>query len=138
MHPLLLILVIVLVMVFLLWLVFGINWRSMRNYERRHQRFLSRFRAEGTEQLRKLFFGAVELSDIEEHFRPWSQYLAANERLGVSTTDEVEVITSGKRKYDLLMRDLSNAKESIHMEYYHFGIDRESRSVRRLLMQKAR
>lgn len=138
MHPLLLILVIVLVTVLLLWLVFGINWRSMRNYERRHQRFLSRFRAEGTEQLRKLFFGAVELSDIEEHFRPLAQYLATNERLGVSTTDEVEVITSGKRKYDLLMRDLSNAKESIHMEYFHFGIDRESRSVRRLLMQKAR
>ncbi|MBR1877982.1 MAG: cardiolipin synthase [Paludibacteraceae bacterium] len=124
--------------VMLFWLVFGINWRSMRNYERRHQRFRSRLQAEGAERLDKLLFGGEKEGEIEEYFRPLAAYLAQNHRLGVSTAEEVEVITSGKRKYELLMRDLSNAKESIHMEYYHFGIDKESRAIRRLLMQKAR
>ena len=138
MHSLLLIVLIFLAIALLLWLVFGINWRSMRNYERRHQRFRSRLQAEASERLKRLLFGIDQLPRIEERFRPLAQYLSANERLGVSTTDEMEVITTGKRKYELLMRDLQNARESIHMEYYHFGIDRESRSVRRLLMQKAR
>jgi len=87
MYSLLLIVLIFLAIALLLWLVFGINWRSMRNYERRHQRFRSRLQAEASERLKRLLFGIDQLPRIEERFRPLAQYLSANERLGVSTTD---------------------------------------------------
>ena len=38
----------------------------------------------------------------------------------------------------MLMSDLICAKESIHMEYFHFGIDKSSRKIRQVLMEKAR
>jgi len=49
-----------------------------------------------------------------------------------------EVITSGQRKWELLSRDLSSAKESICMEYYLFADDSSGRAIAGILMRKAR
>lgn len=50
---------------------------------------------------------------------------------------DVEIMTSGKRKFDALMEDIKNAKHHIHMEYFYFKKDRTGRKVKKLLMQKA-
>lgn len=73
---------------------------------------------------------------IEQRFRPLAMLLAKDGRPSVAAS-EVEIITSGRRKHDLLIGDILNAKESIHMEYYHFGIDKSSRQIRRFLMAQA-
>ena len=137
MHPLIIILLTLFGVAVLLWLVFGINWRSSRNYERKHRRLHARMQAEDTEALQRLLFSNSLTMRIEQRFRPLVMLLAKDGRPGVAVSD-VEIITSGRRKHDLLIGDILNAKESIHMEYYHFGIDKSSRRIRRLLMAKAR
>ncbi len=137
MHRLLLIVLILVGIVVLFWLMFGINWRSVRNYERLHNSLQARMMEEETEGLRHLLFSDSRSTEIAERFRPLSHLLAKHGRPSVSKSD-YEIITSGKRKYELLCRDIEEAKESIHMEYFHFGMDKSSRHIRRLLMQKAR
>lgn len=136
MHPLIIILMTLFGVAVLLWLVFGINWRSSRNYERKHRRLHARMQAEDTEALQRLLFSNSLTMRIEQRFRPLAMLLAQDGRPSVAVSD-VEIITSGRRKHDLLIDDILNAKESIHMEYYHFGIDKSSRRIRRLLMAKA-
>lgn len=48
-----------------------------------------------------------------------------------------EIITSGLRKRELLLKDLREARSFIHMEYFRFGNDKAGREVREILMQKA-
>ena len=129
--------IVCLAVVFLFWLVFGINRRSIRNYRRRHHLLQTKMQAEDTESLQRLLFHNGMTMRVEQRFRPLVMLLAKNGRPSVSTS-EPEIITSGARKYELLMTDLINAKESIHMEYFHFGIDKSSRQIRRLLMDKAK
>ena len=137
MNRILLIVLIFLVVVLLFWLVFGINWRSKQNYERKHHLLRSRMQAEDTETLQKQLFGNSNIMRVEQRFRPLALLLSKHGRPSISCSEQ-EIITDGRRKYDLLIRDIIHAKESIHMEYFHFGIDRRSRRIRKLLMRKAK
>lgn len=51
--------------------------------------------------------------------------------------NSLEVITSGLRKRELLIRDLEQARSFIHIEYFRFGNDKAGREVREILMRKA-
>lgn len=121
----------------LFWLVFGINWRSKQNYDRKHHLLQSRMQAEDTEELRRLLFSNGLTMRVEQRFRPLTMLLARGGRPSVWLSTP-QIITSGKDKYNMLMSDLICAKESIHMEYFHFGIDKSSRKIRQVLMEKAR
>ncbi len=121
----------------LFWLMFGINWRSKQNYDRKHHMLRSRMQAEDTEELRRLLFSDGLTMRVEQRFRPLTMLLAQGGRPSVSLSTP-QIITSGKDKYNMLMSDLICAKESIHMEYFHFGIDKSSRKIRQVLMEKAR
>ena len=132
------IILVVVAMLILLWLVFGINWRSKYIYRHAHERMLQRLQAEYNQVLIDLLFSEAKIDEVDEYYRPLCHILMQGGRPSVSTTDQIEIITSGKRKYELIMHDISQAKESIHIEYFHFGIDKGSRAVRRLLMEKAR
>lgn len=121
----------------LFWLVFGINWRSKQNYDRKHHLLRSRMQAEDTEELRRLLFSNGLTMRVEQRFQPLTMLLARGGRPSVSLSTP-QIITSGKDKYNMLMSDLICAKESIHMEYFHFGIDKSSRKIRQVLMEKAR
>ncbi len=136
MSTLVIILIVCLAVVIVLWLMFGINWRSNRNYEWKHHLLQAKMQAEDSEELQRLLFSGSLTMCVEQRFRPLAMLLSQNRRPSVSTS-ETEIIISGRRKYDLLIRDLINARESIHMEYFHFGIDKSSRRIRRLLMRKA-
>lgn len=121
----------------LFWLVFGINWRSKQNYDRKHHLLRSRMQAEDTEELRRLLFSNGLTMRVEQRFQPLTMLLARGGRPSVSLSTP-QIITSGKDKYNMLMSDLICAKESIHMEYFHFDIDKSSRKIRQVLMAKAR
>ena len=121
----------------LFWLVFGINLRSKQNYDRKHHLLRSRMQAEDTEELRRLLFSNGLTMRVEQRFQPLTMLLARGGRPSVSLSTP-QIITSGKDKYNMLMSDLICAKESIHMEYFHFGIDKSSRKIRQVLMEKAR
>ena len=121
-----------------LYLMFGINYRHHWIFNRRHQRYRDIFEAGTTPELNRILFGHDNESAIREEFRPLARLLGAESYPSVTYGNDVEIITSGQRKFDLLREDILAAKESIHIEYFHFGNDKGSKAIKRLLMQKAR
>ena len=83
-------------------------------------------------------FGRSDESILSDKYRPLASLFESASGLKPSVHNDIEIITEGKRKYDLLIEDIQNAKESIHMEYFHFGIDKGSRAIREALIAKAK
>ena len=121
-----------------LYLMFGINYRHHWIFNRRHQRYREIFKAGTTTELNRILFGHDNESAVREEFRPLARLLGAERYPSVTSGNDIEIITSGQRKFDLLCEDIKAAKESIHIEYFHFGNDKGSKAIKRLLMQKAR
>ncbi len=121
-----------------LYLMFGINYRHHWIFNRRHQRYMDIFEAEATPELDRILFGHDNESAVREEFRPLARLLGAESYPSVTSGNDIEIITNGQRKFDLLREDILAAKESIHIEYFHFGNDKGSKAIKRLLMQKAR
>lgn len=121
----------------ILYIMFGINQRHHHIFNRRHRRYMDKFSAEADGRLTSLLFSDSFLSEVREDFRPLAKLHAMDKYPAVSGGNSFEIITSGKRKFELLLRDLENARESIHMEYFHFGMDKGSKAVRELLIRKA-
>jgi len=121
----------------LLYIIFGFNWRNESIFRLSHKNTIDLFRESSDDALGNLLFGKALSAQVREEYAPLVRLLSREVNPSVSKADSVEIIIKGKRKYDLLMEDLANAKESIHMEYFHFGIDRGSKAIRDMLMKKA-
>ena len=121
-----------------LYLCFGINLRHRWIFNRRHKRYRDTFLAGTDVHLDRLLFRPDGLDLLPEKYRPLSRLLASQSRLQLTEGNKLEIITKGARKFALLLEDLRTAKESIHMEYFHFGNDAGSRAIKEVLMQKAR
>ncbi len=123
----------------LLYLMFGINYRHHVFFRRRHNAAIRKFSEEQDDTIVRLLKGEMPFDDVDEHFRPLSR-LFSNSEAGsnLSSGNSFEIITSGLRKQELLMKDIAGAKESIHLEYFHFGNDRGGREVMEALGKKAR
>ena len=117
-----------------LYLCFGVNLRHHWLFNRRHQRFkdlLDKYR------LDDVLFDPSGYESVQEEYRPLARLLASASGLPPAEGNRFEVIRSGARKFELLMQDLEQARESIHMEYFRFGADKGSQAVRNLLIKKA-
>ena len=121
-----------------LYVCFGINFRHHWIFNRRHKRYRDAFLAGTDDRLNRQLFHSPGEDRLPDKYRPLSRLLASGSRLQASQVDELEIITKGSWKFCRLMEDLREAKESIHMEYFHFGNDAGSRAIKEVLMQKAR
>lgn len=122
----------------ILYILFGINYRHHYFFSRRHKVAFDKIRDEADGNLKRLLSGSQDLSDIDPRFRPLHDLMSSSVG-GFQMTDDndIEIITSGARKMELLTEDIKNAKESIHVEYFHFGRDKGSKVIRDLLAEKA-
>lgn len=120
----------------LLYLLFGVNWRIHPFFKKHHKRFTDLFEAQSDAATRSILFDDGQFASIREEFRPLARLLS-DSRLSPQDGNDFEIITKGPRKYELLMQDLREAKESIHIEYFRFGADKGGREVRELIMKKA-
>lgn len=122
----------------LLFLLLGINNRYHYIFRRRHRRYTALLEKEMTPELNDLLFGHGQDDRVAEPFRPLARLLGYGFHPCVADDNSLEIITEGKRKYELLVEDLRGAKESIHIEYFRFGTDSGSEDVRNILIQKAK
>lgn len=134
------ILVIALIPVFGLvcYIVFGFNWRRAGFFQRRHRNFLREFDQRADARIKNLLFGHDVEVKVREEYRELTRLLSSVDKITVSDDNDIEIITSGRRKFEALTHDLLNAKDHIHMEYFYFKKDLGSRKIRAILMQKAR
>lgn len=75
---------------------------------------------------------------VESGFRPLVELLSEESRPGVTSGNNIEIFTKGTDKLEALLKDISEAKEYIHFQYYLFGKDVSSLAVREALINKAK
>lgn len=122
-----------------LYLMFGMNYRNHPFFHRRHQAANDKFRSEFDGKMQRLLTDEMPYGSLDERFRPLAVLLSRNETGNtLFAGNSFEIITSGGRKRELLLKDISEAKEFIHLEYFHFGNDSGGREVLELLEKKAR
>lgn len=134
------ILVVVLVPVvgILCYVVFGLNHRGDRKYERYARKFHEAFVKHSDKKPYRKLFGDSCRSKVREGYRELSALLSRSNGTTVTDFNSVEIITSGKRKFEALVHDLENAQDHIHMEYFYFRKDPGSKRIKEILIRKAR
>lgn len=122
----------------LLYFMVGINFRQSWYFKYKHKKFIEVFGERADKRVFRLLFGHEKDSQVRKEYRPLTRLLASDGSTCVTDGNGLEIITSGHRKFELLMEDLRNAKDHIHMEYFYFRQDRGSQQIKEMLMQKAR
>lgn len=122
----------------ILYLVFGMNFRKPGFFQIRNKVFLETFAEKADEETKSRLFDHDREHEIRPAYRSLSRLLSSDSGLTVTDNNEIEIITSGQRKFDALTKDILEAKHHIHFEYFYFLKDDGSRKIKELLMQKAR
>ena len=122
----------------LLYLMVGINLRQSLYFKKKHQQFTEVFGERASDDVRKLLFSHEKDHLVRREYKTLTRLLASDGSTCVTDGNGLEIITSGHRKFELLMQDLENAKESIHMEYFYFRHDKGAQQIKEMLMKKAR
>ena len=122
----------------LLYFMVGINFRQSLYFRRKHRKFTEVFGERASEDVHRLLFGHTKDSIVRREYRTLARLLSSDGSTCVTDGNGLEIITSGKRKFELLMEDLENARESIHMEYFYFRHDKGAQQIKEMLMRKAR
>ena len=120
------------------YLVFGLNPRMNSKYMEYSRRFHEGFSGLSDHKSYRRLFGENNKDKIREGYRELSVLLSHSNGTTVTDNNNVEIITSGKRKFEALVSDLENAKDHIHMEYFYFRKDNGSKRIKEILMRKAR
>ncbi len=121
----------------LLYCLAGISYRRPEVFRRFHAANQERFGRQITPELGARLFPDGLPDGFPEQFRPLSRLLRrCGEGNKVYGGNSFELITSGLRKRELLLKDIREARHSIHLEYFRFGNDKAGREVRDLLYQK--
>ncbi|HIS22909.1 MAG TPA: PLDc N-terminal domain-containing protein, partial [Candidatus Cryptobacteroides intestinipullorum] len=120
------------------YLVFGLNPRLNSKYMEYSRRFHDSFSELSDARSYRRLFGENNKDKIREGYRELSVLLSHSNGTTVTDNNNVEIITSGKRKFEALVSDLESAKDHIHMEYFYFRKDNGSKRIKEILMKKAR
>ena len=122
----------------ILYIMLGFDIRRTRLFNARRRAFLKFFHARADRRIKDMLFGDTALQKVRPEYRELATLLSRSNGTSVTDNNNIEIITSGKRKYEALTEDILNARHHIHVEYFLFKKDRSSKKIRQLLMQKAR
>jgi len=115
-----------------------LSWNNRRSSDGTGNRFDRAYELVQGTPAEAIVFSRSDESIVSDKYHPLASLFESASYLKPTLHNDIEIITEGKRKYDLLIEDLQNAEESIHMEYFHFGIDKGSRAIRKALIDKAK
>lgn len=76
-------------------------------------------------------------SNVPKQFISLSKLLTQVNDSLILRGSKVEIITTGTRKFEALLKDIREATNHIHMEYFIFNNDETGRKVKEALMEKA-
>lgn len=116
----------------------GIRYRRREVYRRLHTASEELLDKELPAGQREALFPEVAEDSVVKEYRPLVKLLSScGEWNMLQGGNSYEIITSGQRKRELLLEDIRNARDFIHIEYFRFGNDQSGREIRDALQQKA-
>lgn len=121
-----------------LYIMFGFDIRRTRLFNTRRRNFLRFFHSRADGSIRHVLFGDDAFNRVRPEYQELARLLSKSNGTSVTANNDIEIITSGKRKFEALTQDIRNARHHIHVEYFLFKKDKSSRLIKKLLMQKVR
>lgn len=119
----------------IVYILLGLRYRKGRMFKRLHGPVQERFEKELDLDSSVL---EPDFSTVADEYKPLAKLFCTCSNTNIVTSgNNLEIITSGERKRELLLEDLRNAKKYIHIEYFRFGADKTGLEVREILEQKA-
>ncbi|MBR1887592.1 MAG: cardiolipin synthase [Bacteroidales bacterium] len=123
---------------FILYVVFGKDYRTAKDRDFIHREFRRRL----SEEISPEVYSELFPNDVPEGIDNWLKPLV---RLNLSTWEgnkvyggnKLEIIKKGARKKELLSNDFLAARHSIHLEYFRFSNDASGKFIRDILIKKA-
>lgn len=79
-----------------------------------------------------------EAVGIHADYMPLVKLLNNNNDSVLLQGNEIEIFTDGKAKFDALIKDIGNAKQHIHLQYYIFEDDKLGNQIKSALIRKAK
>ena len=122
----------------ILYIMLGFDIRRTRLFNSRRRNFLRFFHSRADRTTKSILFGDSAYRKLKPGYRELATLLSRSNGTSVTDNNSIEIITSGKRKFEALTEDIRNARHHIHVEYFLFKKDKGSKIIRELLMQKAR
>lgn len=121
-----------------LYIMVGFDIRRAREFNTRRRDFLQFFHGRADTGTKRILFGDSAALKVKERYHDLIRLLSKSNGTSVTDNNNIEIITSGKRKFEALTQDILNARHHIHVEYFLFKKDKGSQIIKKLLMQKAR
>lgn len=119
-----------------LYYIFGQDGRRQRKQKITYEEFSEQaFRSMGIEHDKWMY--AKQREKVRDDYVMLVNLLLKSNDSVVWYGSDVEIITSGKRKFEALLEDLENSAHHIHMEYFYFKKDEMGRKIKEVLMKKA-
>lgn len=118
--------------------VFGLDRRRVGASEKDFKKFIEEVvpqLPEEAEAYAKLF--DRYFNKVDPTYHGLVRMLENNHYSKVLYGSDIEIITDGNRKLEMLMEDMENARHHIHLEYFLFRKDEISKKIRSILMRKA-
>lgn len=120
----------------LVYYFFGQEYRKTKIFKRKH--IFDHEKIKKWEK--KLILDEEELSEIERKFLDEKiklvRLLQNNQNAPLSFQNEVEILLNGENKFEMLRKDIKEAKDHIHLEYYILNDDTIGSELIELLCEK--
>ncbi len=121
-----------------LYFIFGFDRRRIGASERDGQKFYEEFIPKLPSEVKSYLQTSEGYVDkIDPSYHNLVRLLERNNHSRVFYGSEVEIITNGYQKLEMLIEDLKRARSHIHCEFFLFRRDKTSRRIRDVLMRKA-
>ncbi|WP_051541209.1 cardiolipin synthase [Caldalkalibacillus mannanilyticus] len=123
---------------FILYIIFGQNLSRRRifKWDKQVQPYIKQAVRTQMEQLETN--PAQFQSSIIEEYRDLIYMNLNHDEAPLTQNNEVQILTDGQQKFDLLLKDIESAKEHIHMLYYIIRSDELGEKIAQALMKKAK
>lgn len=120
----------------ILYYIFGYNPRQIQKPPTSYDKFKEELYSKLPEYLKNI--EDVNKNKIPSKYHNLVELLSLSNDSWIFQGSEIEIITTGKRKFEALIEDLENAQHHIHFEYFYFRRDNTGRKIREILMRKAK
>ena len=87
----------------LLYFAVGFNLRQSSFSKKKHKKFIDTFSSKADRQVHDLLFGHEKDSLVKTEYKPLTRLLSCDGSTCVTDGNGLEIITSGQRKFELLM-----------------------------------
>lgn len=122
----------------ILYIFFGQNYRKDKIISRKSILKVEMINGYYDTLKDKFSIKAIDLPKKYENLRELISLLFKSNHAVYSEDNSVDILLSGKEKFDTLLSDLANAKRFIHLEYYIFTDDIIGNKVLDVLAQKVK